>query len=237
LAGRAGETGEQKAARVEAWIANRVPDIRFLLDRLLDGAAWDSQIHLDPARVGAVGHSFGGWTVLSATAEEPRIRAVAALAPAGSSAPKPGIIPVTLDLHFGRDVPTLYLIAEQDVMIPLAGMLELFERTSAPKHMVVLRRADHLHFIDDVEQEHEAVRNMPFPAELAWIANEMKPIAELCSGDRAHVFVRGLTLCHMDATLKQSARALQYLAGDIVDELAARGIDAFTGQPAGPARR
>src|SRR2546425_1052687 len=39
---REGETVEQKTARVEAWIANRVPDMRFLLDQLLEGAAWDA---------------------------------------------------------------------------------------------------------------------------------------------------------------------------------------------------
>ena len=38
LKGREGETAEQLSARVEAWIANRVPDIRFLLDHVLNGA-------------------------------------------------------------------------------------------------------------------------------------------------------------------------------------------------------
>ena len=92
--------------------------------------------------------------------------------------------------------------------------------------MAVLRRADHLHFIDDVEQQHEAVRTMSFPAELAWM-KEMRPIAELCSGEAAHVFVRGLTLCHMDAVLKRIDEAQQFLCGDVEAELAARGIDAY----------
>ena len=30
----------------------------------------------------------------------------------------------------------------------------------------------------------------------------MRPMAELASGERAHAFVRGLTLAHMDATLR-----------------------------------
>lgn len=227
LARADGETAEQKAARVEAWIANRVPDIRFLLDHLLDGAAWDSEAKLDPARIGIVGHSFGGWTALAAPAVERRIHAVVALAPGGSSRPKPGIIPAKLTFAWGRDVPALYLAAENDISVPLDGMYELFERTPAAKRMVILRRADHLHFMDDVEQLHEAVRAMPFSGELAWIPKEMRPIAELCSGEQAHLFARGLTLCHLDATLRRQEEAREFWTGDLEAELAARGVDAI----------
>ena len=76
---REGETVEQKTVRVEAWIANRVPDIRFLLDQLLEGVAWDAEVNLDPARIGIVGHSFGGWTALATPEADGRIRAVVAL--------------------------------------------------------------------------------------------------------------------------------------------------------------
>jgi len=231
LARKDGETAEQRTARAEAWIANRVPDIRLLLDRLLDGAAWDSELHLDPARIGVVGHSFGGWTALEAPAGEPRIRAVVALAPGGASQPRPGILKVKLTFAWGRDVPTLYLVAENDTPLPLAGMHELFERTPATKQMVILRRADHLHFIDDVEQEHETVRAMPFPAELTWMPKEMRPMAELCSGEQAHLFVRGLTLCHMDAVLRRQEEAQRFSAGDLEDELRVRGVDAMVYKP------
>lgn len=231
LAGRDGETDEQKTARVEAWIASRVPDIRFLLDHLLSSAAWDSETHLDPTQIGIVGHSFGGWTALAAPAVEWRIRAVVALAPGGSSQPKPGIIPAKLTFTWGRDVPTLYLVAEHDTPIPLAGMYELFERTPATKQMVILRRADHAHFMDNVEQEHETVRAMPFTGKLAWIPKEMRPIAELCSGEQAHLFVRGLTLCHMDAILRRQEEAQRFLVCDIEDELAVRGVDVIVHKP------
>ena len=93
--------------------------------------------------------------------------------------------------------------------------------------MVVLRRADHLHFMDDVEKLHEAVRSMAWPGELAWLPNEMRPISELCSGEEAHTFARGLTLAHMDAVLKANEDARAFLAGDLAAELAARGIDAY----------
>src|SRR6266536_425619 len=91
LAPRAGETAAQRATRVDAWIANRVPDIRLPLDHLL-GGGWPSPAAPDPARIGVVGHSFGGWTALAAPDVEGRIRAVVALAPAGSARPRPGIM-------------------------------------------------------------------------------------------------------------------------------------------------
>jgi len=62
--------------------------------------------------------------------------------------------------------------------------------------MFVLQRADHQHFVDDVEGEHEAVRAMSFPGEASWIPAAMRPIGELASGEQAHLFVRGLTLAH-----------------------------------------
>lgn len=230
LAPRDGETRKQKTARVEAWIANRVPDIRFLLDHLLS-AAWVSETNLDPAQVGIVGHSFGGWTALAATADERRIRAVVALAPAGSSQPKPGIAPVKLTFKWDRDVPTLYLVAEHDIMTPLAGMYELFQRTPATKQLAILRRADHCHFMDNVEQQHEILRTMPWTGELAWIPKELRPIAELCSGEHAHLFVRGLTLCHLDAILRQQEEAQRFLVGDIEAELALRGVEVIVYKP------
>ncbi|MGP8248200.1 MAG: alpha/beta hydrolase family protein [Bryobacteraceae bacterium] len=231
LARKEGETSEQKAARVEAWIRNRVPDMRFLLDHLLDGEGWDSEAKVDGARIGIAGHSFGGWTALAAPEVEGRIRAVVALAPGGNSRPKPGILPVKLTFTWGRDVPTLYLAAENDISTPLAGMYEVFERTQATKRMVILRRADHLHFMDDVEHLHEAVRAMPFTGELAWMPKEMRPIGELCSGEQAHLFVRGLALCHLDAVLRQLEGARRLLAGDIQTELAMRGVDAIVHRP------
>jgi dienelactone hydrolase len=220
---RDGETEEQKTARWNAVIANRVPDVRFLLDHLL--ANWNSEAKLDPTRIGIVGHSLGGWTALAATTVEQRIRAVVALAPGGSSQPRPGILPLKLAFDWRRDVPTLYLVGENDTSLPLAGMYELFQRTPATKQMVILRRADHMHFMDNVEEMHELVRAMPIAGELAWLPREMRPIAELCSGEQARLFVRGLALCHLDARLRQHEEAQLFLVGDLEAALAVRGVD------------
>ncbi|MDQ1639887.1 MAG: hypothetical protein QOF62_3226 [Pyrinomonadaceae bacterium] len=230
LARKIDETAEQKSARWEALIASRVPDVLFLLTYLLGranmfGQVGEGEATVDATQIGIVGHSFGGWTALAATEVEPRIRAVVALAPGGSSHPRPGILPVKLTFNWGREVPTLYLVAENDVSLPLAGMYELFERTPATKQMFILRRADHLHFMDNVEEMHEAVRTTPWTGELAWMPKEMLPIAELCSGEQAHLFVRGLTLSQLDAVLKREENAQQFLQGDVEAELARRGVE------------
>ena len=225
-----GETDEQKAARWEAVIASRVPDIRFLLDQMLEGA-WVSEAKIDSGRIGIIGHSFGGSTALAAIDALPNLRAVVALAPAGASEIRPGILPVELSFAWGRDVPSLYLVAEGDTSLPLAGMVELFERTPATKQMVILRRADHLHFMDDVEGLHEAVRTMPVTGDWARIQREMRPITELCPGDQARLFVAGLSLGHMDAALKQQDAARRFCTGDIEVELKSRGVDAMVHRP------
>ena len=224
------ETAEQRERRVEGMIAARVPDVRFLIDDMLHGSSIGAAPIPDPDGIGIVGDSFGGWTALAAPDTEPRIRAVVALAPGGSSNPRPGIIPATLAFRWGRDVPTLYLVAEQDTALPLKGMFELFDRTPATKRMVILRRADHLHFVDDVEREHEAMRALPSTGDLAWVA-EMRPIGELCSAVSAHTFVRGLTLAHLDATLQRDERAEGFLSGDIQAALAERTVEAVVHRP------
>jgi predicted dienelactone hydrolase len=217
------DTDTQLTAWIDTMIANRVPDIRLLLDQVLDGPLTAT---VDPARIGIVGHSFGGWTALAAPDVEPRIGAVVALAPAGSARPLPGVLPATLDFRWGRTVPVLYLAAGRDTVTPLDGIIELYRRTPMPRQLAVLRRADHLHFQDDVEQAHEAARAMSLPGASAWIPKAMPPIGELCSGAQAHLFTRGLTLAHFDAALRESAAAQRFLAGDLKNQLAVRGADA-----------
>ena len=231
LARKPDETPEQKSARAQAWAASRVPDIRFLLDSLLHL----SPVTIDHLRIGIVGHSIGGWTALAAPETEPRIRSVVALAPGGASNPRPGIMNVRLTFQWGREIPTLYLVAENDTPLPLSGMFELFDRTPEPRQMFILRRADHLHFIDNVEEQHEAFRGTPLPGEAAYLSREMRPVAELHSGEQAHVFIRGLSLAHLDTTLRGSAAAREFLAADVPAELARRGIEALAHKPR-PAR-
>ena len=192
---------QEKKARLRALIEARVPDIQFLLGVVGKAAQ----------RVGIVGHSFGGWTALAAPSTVSRIEAVVALAPAGASRPRPGIIPATLDFAWGREVPTLVIAGDSDVSIPLDCVRDVFDRVPSFKRLVVLRGVDHLHFVDRAEEQHERVRTMVFPPELQWIQQEMRAFADLRPETEAHRIVAGLTVAHFDATLKGNPKASDLL--------------------------
>ena len=200
-AGRA-LTPEESEARLRQIIADRVPDLRFLLDEMLDRTRAEVSDRIDDERIGLIGWSFGGWAALSALEVDDRFRAVLALAPAGNSKPLPGIIPATLTFAWKREVPALYLVAERDRFTPLSGQYELFERTPSRKRMFILRHADHQHFADEI------------------------PEPGLCPPERAHLFTRGLGLAHFDAVLTENDAAVRFMGDDPAAVLRERGVDA-----------
>jgi predicted dienelactone hydrolase len=194
-------TPAEREANLRRIIADRVPDLRFLLDQLLSGAAGD--VVIDDQRIGLAGWSFGGWAVLATPEVDDRVRAIAALAPAGNSKPLPGIIPATLTFEWQREVPTLFLAAERDQFIPLDGIRELFERTPSRKRLFILRSADHSHFADDVGDE------------------------TLCSREEAHRFTRALVLAHFQSILRGDEAARRFLDDDPEGMLRMHGVDAI----------
>jgi predicted dienelactone hydrolase len=195
-------TQEEADAYLRKIIADRVPDLRFLLDHILAGAV-DGVPAIDEQRIGLVGWSFGGWAVLATPEVDERVAAVVALAPAGNSKPLPGIIPATLTFAWNRDVPTLFLVAERDRFTPLSGEYELFERAPSRKRMFILEGADHQHFDDQIVE--------PGP----------------CSPEHAHAFTRGLSLAHLDAVLRSDRDAESLMEGDPVAALRERGVNAI----------
>jgi dienelactone hydrolase len=222
------ESPADRARRIDAVIASRVPDVRLLLATLtgprpvagLDG------IRLDPELIAVAGHSFGGWTALAAPESEPRVRAVVALAPGGSSRPVPGVLPLTLAFGWEQVVPLLILTGDRDVPVPLDGVQEIFRRAPEPKRMFVLHRGDHEHFADDVEASHEALRATALPGAAAWMTAAMLPMSQLCPGENGHTFARGLSLAHLDGVLRGNEAAEQFLADAAESALAARGVEA-----------
>ncbi|MBV8584102.1 MAG: dienelactone hydrolase family protein [Candidatus Eremiobacteraeota bacterium] len=202
---------------------NRVADISFAIDFML-GVHAPHGIVIESSRIAAVGYSFGGWTVLAAMENEARIRAVVALAPAGASKPKPGIFNGKLSFKWKREAPMLLLSALNDVVMPQAGMRELFKRAKPPKRAFVLQGADHLHFLDCTEEEQERARDTEWPEELQWLSSEMRPAAELLSGEKAHAFTNGMVLAHLDANLLWKDEARRWFRGDMPQEFAARHI-------------
>ena len=213
-------------AMVAEFVPLRPADVIHMIDQALGDAVPGIAGMIEGQRVGMTGHSFGGWTTLMVAGRDRRVAAAMPLAPAGGAMPIPNDpLSAALDFNWGRDVPTLYLVAERDTLLPLHGMHELFEKTRAPRRMVVLKNADHMHFCDRIEEIHEMFRMMPPPGEFQEIAKLVPPISELAPADHAYRFIRGLGLAHMDAALKSDRGAADLLA-NMPAMLAAQGIAA-----------
>ena len=90
--------------------ANRVADIRFVIDSLLAASAPEEPLlahRIDRRRIGVIGHSFGGQTALRVLAADGRVRAGVGLAPASI---------VGLGLRITR--PAMVMTGEIDSVTP-----------------------------------------------------------------------------------------------------------------------
>jgi dienelactone hydrolase len=226
---RSGGPTPDTIATLRDFVDARPADVRVMLDRILDGALQggldDVARHVDDQRIGVSGHSFGGWTTLAVTRADHRIKAALPLAPAGGPNPLPtNPLGDALDFEWGRHVPTLFIVADRDTLLPLDGMLALRARTPGAPRMVVLENTDHMHFLDRAEQMHELFRLMPPPGLFEGIAKKIPPIGQLAPPEHAYRAVRGLGLAHMDASLKANPDAARLLAGDLAAVLGAQGI-------------
>jgi len=208
--------------------APRPADVSFVVDRVLDGSAGGVADLVDHARIAVAGHSLGGWTSLVVTRRDPRIGSLALLAPAGGRMPGDAQpLRDALDLAFGRPVPSLWLVAERDAVLPRAGIEELWSEAEPPKRLVVLENTDHLHFCDRGEEVHELFRRTPPAGIFARGARAMRPIGELASPARTRVATNGLVLAHLDATLGAHEAALAFLSAGLAARLASRAVAAF----------
>jgi dienelactone hydrolase len=210
------ETAAHRQGRIDQIVADRVSDGAFLVDT--------ATALFGPRPVGLVGHSFGGWTALRTADDDQRVDAVVAITPGGATTPRSGVLDAPL--YPTRPVPTLFLAAEHDVPIPPADVRDVFARTPGATLLCTLHNADHLHFVDDVAAEHEAMRTMTLTGDAAWMPAAMRPIGELCPPEQAHAFTRALTLAHLDATLRSDGAAAAFLDDGLQRRLAAHGIAA-----------
>ena len=200
--------------------ANRVGDASQTLDGLLAG---DFGVTGAASSCGISGHSFGGWTTLATAAADPRIRATLPLAPAGGDGGVPvgpadprTVMNEMLDLDWGRDVPTLTLVADGDTVLPYPMMTDLLATAPAIEQLVVLKNSDHYHFCDNVEAVHDLMAGA--------MGEGAKPASELTPGDHAYALTTGLGLAHFDASLRGHPGAAALLAQDLTAVLADRGV-------------
>ena len=139
-------------------------DVLAVLDHLL-GQDDDRLPTIDPARLGALGHSFGGWTTLKLAQHEKRLRALCCLAPVaepfvGRRAFDANELPLPSALR------TLVLAAAEDVLVDLdTSIRPLFDRLGPGARLEILEGLDHFHFCDGIELLHKMHFNAPRPGQ------------------------------------------------------------------------
>jgi predicted dienelactone hydrolase len=124
--------------------ASRAHDMESLLGFALDHEPYKSAI--DPARIGLMGHSLGGHTVLGLAGAWPnwrdaRFKAVLALAPFST----PFLDQGTLG---GIRIAVMYMGGTQDMLIKPDLVAQSYAATTAPKYLVMLKGGGHFAFTE-----------------------------------------------------------------------------------------
>ena len=230
------EHGEAAAAKtpVDESARNRPRQASRVLD-LISAIELPAGLQLDRERIGVGGESMGGFTSLAVNSLDRRPSAVFAICPMYGERSMVAQVRRLQHLlrvdNWQRPVPTFVLTGELDPLVNVEDIRSLYQKMAAPKQLVVLRRAGHMHFADNAEYVHEWFRkgylNGEFPdPELDGLAlgTAMRPFAELCPEEHANLTARSLCLAHLDASLKDSAGARAFLDGDLEHTFSARGI-------------
>lgn len=138
----------------DATYAGRRADLEATLDWILKTAPYAQLI--DPARIGAAGHSLGGYSVLGLAGgweawRDPRISAVVALAPYV----KPYLLQDRMRII---RVPVMYQAAQFDVGITpaLAGPRGAVAETGGAAYFVELKRGNHFEWTNSACWGHRA---------------------------------------------------------------------------------
>ena len=104
-------------------------------------------LDVETERVGAVGHSAGGFAVYGAAAADPRIVTYVALAsPVGGSFTASAS--TTVPLVPPPDKPSLLIAGSADAIAPLARIQDAYDALPSPKAFAVIDGVTHLGFMD-----------------------------------------------------------------------------------------
>ena len=176
------ELGEEQRKAVHLDMRDWRPlDLRVSIDAALKLPG------VDASRIGALGHSFGGWAALKMPAADPRVGAVCGLAPAsepfvGRKAFAPGELP------FRAKLPTLLIAGRDDVLVDLeTSVRPLYARLGPDTRLLVLEGLDHFHFCDGIALLHQSHfdnprQNQPRPTRsLGELLPEARTHALLCA--------------------------------------------------------
>jgi predicted dienelactone hydrolase len=127
---------------------NRVPDIQFVIDRMLaanrePGSRFAR--HLKPRRIGVSGHSFGGQTALRVAYADARVRAALALAPALYG-------DFVSQLHI--TTPTMIMTGDEDTLAPFdTNARPYYAELFGPRYLVEILNTGHSAFADRCRQD------------------------------------------------------------------------------------
>lgn len=177
--------------------AKRPGDLRAAIDAAL-AVAGDLAPKIDASRIGAFGHSFGGWTALKMPRADARVRAVCGLAPA--SEPFVGRRAFEAD-ELPVPVPSLLVAGAEDCLVDVdTSVRPLHARLAAPRRLVVVEDADHFHFCDGIPLLHGMhVRNRrPLQTRVA------RPYDESMPETRMHRVVQTVVTAFFAAALAGS---------------------------------
>ena len=124
--------------------ANRPADISFIIDTVLgladDPASFFADL-IDPARIGVMGHSFGGLTTLRVSALDSRVRAGLALAPA--------LFPSMVEEVDSITIPMMIQGGTLDSRTPFTQTaVPAFDLLEPPRYLVEIRDTGHYAFSD-----------------------------------------------------------------------------------------
>ncbi len=197
-------------------------------------------LRVNPDLIGTGGMSMGGFTSLAINSVDRRPKASFPICPMygeRSMAPQIGRLGNLLRVdNWHRPVPTCLLTGELDPLVNVEDMKVLYGQMEAPKRLVVLRRAGHMHFADGAEAVHEMFRTGYLSGEFSdpelkgeagiALGTAMRPFSELCTEAQSVGTARALCLAHMDAHLRDVSDAHAFLAGDIPQTFStALGVD------------
>jgi dienelactone hydrolase len=117
-------------------------DLRTALDLCTSVRLGDGDVSVDPDKLGLAGHSTGGGSAVLAAATDPRVKAVATLAPAET---RPYASAAARDCA----MPGLHLAAGRDLVAPPVSNAELIaDAWAGPTLLRTLPKASHLGFTE-----------------------------------------------------------------------------------------
>jgi dienelactone hydrolase len=165
-------------------VKNQPADATFVITQVLDRNQALFNGAIDPTRIGAAGHSLGGFTTFGLAAakccSDPRIKA--AITMAGAVGLVPGVggfgVEPAKNYFLGAHVPLLILHGDHDELIPYQFGVKAYAAAKAPKLFVTFRNAKHQNlYIGAGDPSVEAPAVTPYPYNPPTPASAVGPIA------------------------------------------------------------